>query len=163
MFFGARRLFSILVTKKRKRTGMTRLGSPGVSPRSVSGFFGPFRPENPETDWDDKPGLPRCVIPVHFRFFLTKIEKSRLAPKNIPNGYFYKKNSTAELEVQLIVFFIKQLRKKRKRTGMTRLGFRPENPETDWDDKPGLPRVVIPIHFGVFWPISARQARNGLG
>ena len=33
-----------------------------------SGFFGPFRPENPETDWDDKPGLPRGVIPVRFVF-----------------------------------------------------------------------------------------------
>ena len=48
---------------------MTRLGSPGVSSRSVSGFFGPFRPENPETDWDDKPGLPRVVIPVRFGVF----------------------------------------------------------------------------------------------
>ena len=54
--------------------------------------------------------------------FLTKIEKSRLGPKNIPNGYFYKKNSTAELEVQFVVFFIEQREKKRKQTGMTRLG-----------------------------------------
>ena len=34
---------------------------------------------------------------------------------------------------------------------------RPENPETDWDDKPGLPRVVIPVRFKVFWPFSARN------
>ena len=40
--------------------------------------------------------------------FFDQNQKSRLAPKNIPNGYFYKKNSTAELEVQFIVFFIKQ-------------------------------------------------------
>ena len=41
--------------------------------------------------------------------------------------------------------------------------FRPENPETDWDDKPGLPRVVIPVRFGFCWPFSARKPRNGLG
>ena len=52
---------------------MTNLGSPGVSSRSVSGFF-------------------------------DQNQKSRLAPKNIPNGYFYTKNSTAELKVQFIVF-----------------------------------------------------------
>ena len=75
-----------------------------------------------ETELDDTPGVPSRVIPIRLRFFMTKIEKSRLAPKNIPNGYFYKKNSTAELEVQYIVFFIKQIRKSRKGTGMTRLG-----------------------------------------
>ena len=47
---------------------MTSLGFPGLSSQSVSRFFGPFRPENPETDWDDKPGLPRVVIPVCFVF-----------------------------------------------------------------------------------------------
>ena len=41
--------------------------------------------------------------------------------------------------------------------------FRPENPKTDWDDKPGLPRVVIPIRFGFFWPFSAIKPQNGLG
>ena len=41
--------------------------------------------------------------------------------------------------------------------------FRPEKPETDWDDKPGLPRVVIPVRFGVIWPFSARKPQNGLG
>jgi len=39
---------------------------PGLSSQSVWVFFGCFRPENPETDWDDKPGLPRLVIPVRF-------------------------------------------------------------------------------------------------
>ena len=140
---------------------------------------------------------------------MTKIKKSRLAPKNIPNGYFYKKNSTAELEVQFIVFVHKTIKKKPetdrddtpgeprrvipvrfgfllalfgqktpKRTGMTNLGFpglssqsvsgffgpfRPENLETDWDDKPGLPRLVIQVRFRVFWPFSTRKPRNGLG
>ena len=55
--------------KSPKRTGMTSLGFPGLSSQSVSGFFGPFRPENSETDWDDKPGLPRVVIPVRFKVF----------------------------------------------------------------------------------------------
>ena len=27
-----------------------------------------------------------------------------------------------------------------------------KNPETDWDDNPGKPMLVIPVHFGVFWP-----------
>ena len=59
---------------------MTRLGSPGVSSQSVSGFF-------------------------------DQNQKNRLGPKNIPNGFFYKKDSTAELELQIIVFFIQQRRK----------------------------------------------------
>ena len=51
---------ALLGQKTSKRSGMTRLGSPGVSSQSVSGF----RLENPETDWDDAPGLPRLVIPM---------------------------------------------------------------------------------------------------
>ncbi len=49
---------------------MTSLGFPGLSSQSISGFCVPFWPEKPETDWDDKPGLPRDVIPVHFGCFL---------------------------------------------------------------------------------------------
>ena len=41
--------------------------------------------------------------------------------------------------------------------------FRPENIETDRDDKPGLPRLVTPVRFKFFWPFSARKPRNGLG
>ena len=78
---------------------MTSLDFLGLSSQSISVFVGPFRPENPETDWDDKPGaseghpnpfqgflalfrpekpetdwddklgLPRVVIPVRFGFF----------------------------------------------------------------------------------------------
>ena len=56
--------------KAPKGTGMmTSLGFPGLSSQSVSGFLGPFWPENPETDWNDKPGLPRFVIPIRFGFF----------------------------------------------------------------------------------------------
>ena len=64
---------------------------------------------------------------------------------------------------------------------------RPENPKTDWDDKPGLPRspfrgvlalfgqktpkrtepglprVVIPVRFGVILLFSARKPQNVLG
>ena len=129
--------------KNTKRTGMTNLGFPGLSSQSVSGFFGTFRPENPKTDWHDKPGLPTVVIPVRFGFFL---------------ALFCQKTP--------------------KRTGMTSTGFpglssqsvlglfgpfRPESPKMDWDDKPGLPRVVIPVSFGDFWPFPARKPRNGLG
>ena len=35
--------------------------------------------------------------------------------------------------------------------------------ETDWDDKPGLPRLVVPDRFGVFWSFLAGKPRNGLG
>ncbi len=45
---------------------MTNLGFPGLSSQSVLSIFGLFRPENPETDWDDKPWLPSLVIPVRF-------------------------------------------------------------------------------------------------
>ena len=39
----------------------------------------------------------------------------------------------------------------------------PKKPETDWDDKPGKPRLVIPVRFRVFWPKRAKKPRNGLG
>ena len=126
--------------KNPKRTGMTSLGCfPGLSSHSVPGFFGCPRRENLEMDWDDNPGLPRLVIPVRFRFF----------------GSFWQKA--------------------RKRSGMTSLGFpvlssqsisglfgpvRPKNTETDWDNKPGLPRVVIPVRFGFLWPLSARKPKT---
>ena len=35
--------------------------------------------------------------------------------------------------------------------------------ETEWDDNPGKPRLVIPVSFGVFWPKRAQKSRNGLG
>jgi len=33
----------------------------------------------------------------------------------------------------------------------------PEKHETDWDDNPGKPRLVIPVRFGVFWPKNAKN------
>ena len=48
---------------------MTSLGFLGLSSQSVTEFLFPFRPENLEMDWDDKPALPRLVIPVRFGFF----------------------------------------------------------------------------------------------
>ena len=96
MFFGASDFFRFW----SKNPETDRDDTPG-EPRFVIpvrfGVFWPKNTKNNETDWDDNPGKPRLVIPIRF-------EKSRLGPKNIPNGYFYKKNSTAELEVQLIVF-----------------------------------------------------------
>ena len=67
-----------------KRTGMSSLGFPGLSSQSVSGFFGPSRPENPKTDWDDKPGVPRLVIPVGFGFF--GFSSARKSPKRTSLG-----------------------------------------------------------------------------
>ena len=107
---------------------MTSLGFPGLSSQSVSRFFGLFRPENPETDWDDKPGLPRVVIPVHFGFF---VPFSAENPETDRFGFLWA------------LFGLKTP----KRIGRTSLGFpglssqsvsgffgpfRPENPETDW-------------------------------
>ena len=152
---------------------MTSLGFPGLSSQSVSGFSGPFRPDNLERDWDDKPGLPKLVIPVRFRFF----------------GFFFGQKTPKQtgmtslgfpgLSSQSVLRFLTPFGQKTpKLTGKTNLGFpslssqsvsgfcgpfRPENPKTDWDDKPGLPRVVIPVRFGVIWPFSARKPQNGLG
>ena len=54
---------------ERGPLGITSLGFPGLSSQSISKFFGFFRLENPQIDWDDEPGLPRLVIPVRFRLF----------------------------------------------------------------------------------------------
>ena len=48
--------------KTAKRTGMTRLGSQACHPSPFRGFLAEKGRENPKTDWDDKPGEPRCVI-----------------------------------------------------------------------------------------------------
>ena len=112
--------------KTLTRTGMTSLGFLGLSSQSVSGLFGLFRPENPKTDRNDKPGLPRVVIPVGFGVIWPFPARK---PQNGPG--------LPRVVIPVSGFF-----------GT----FRPENPETDWDDKLGLPRVVIPFCFGVFWP-----------
>ena len=48
-----------------KRTGTTLLGPRRVIPSCFRVFPGPFRPDLPETDWDDTPG-PKRVIPSCF-------------------------------------------------------------------------------------------------
>ncbi len=55
-----------------KQTGMTTLGSPGLSSQSVSGFSGRTGPKNAETVWDDNLGKPRLVIPIRFEVFWPK-------------------------------------------------------------------------------------------
>ena len=45
---------------------------------------------------------------------------------------------------------------------MTSLGF-PKvviNPETDWDDKSGLPRLVIPVRFDFFGPFRPENPKT---
>ena len=133
-------------------------------------FVGPFWPENPKTDWDDKPGLPRVVIPVRFKVFWP------FSARKPPNGLGWA--SQGCYPSPLFGFLAPFGQKNPKPTGMTNLGFpglssqsvsgffgtfRPENPKTDWHDKPGLPTVVIPVRFGFFWPCFARKPRNGLG
>ena len=55
---------------------MATLGSPSLSSQSISGFSGRKGPKIPETDWDDNPGKPRLVIPVHFGVFWPKKAKN---------------------------------------------------------------------------------------
>ena len=43
------------------------LRSQACHPSPFGYFVGAFRQENPKTHWDDKPGLPRLVIPVRFK------------------------------------------------------------------------------------------------
>ena len=126
-----------------KRWKPRRLGRPGLSSQSVSGFSGRKGPNKPETDWDDNPRKPRLVIPVRFG-----------------------------------VFWPKRAKKHPKRTGMTSLGIPglssqsvsgfsgrkgPNKPETDWDDKPGNPRLVIPVRFMVFWSKKPQKTLKRTG
>ena len=64
--------------KKQKRTGMTTLGSRGLSSQSVLGFSGQKGYKKTEMDWDDNPGKPRLVIPDRFGLFWPKrVQKNR--------------------------------------------------------------------------------------
>ena len=160
--------FLALVGQKTpKRTGMTSLGFLGLSSQSVSGVFWPLSARKP----CDKPGLPRVVIPIHFGFLLALFGQKSPKRTGMTSLGFPGLSSKS---VSVFLAFFGQ--KTPKRTGMTSLGFpglssqsvsrffcpfRQENPEMDWDDKPGLPRVVIPVHFGFFWHFSARKPRNG--
>ena len=89
-------------------------------------------------DWDDKPGLPRVVIPVHFGVF------GPFSARKPRNGLGWLPRVVIPISGFLGTF-------------------RPENPEMDWDDKLGLPRVVIPVRVGFFGLFAARKPRNGLG
>ena len=90
---------------------MTSLGFPG--PFRV--FVGPFRPETPETDWDDKPELPKLVIPVRFGFSWPK-----------KGGKTRKRNGMTSLGSPGVSsqqgFLTEKGRENPKRTGMTGLG-----------------------------------------
>ena len=68
---------------------MTSLRFPGLSSQSVSGFLGTFWPENPETDWDDKLGLLRLVMPVRFGFCWSCLaRKKRTGMTSLSFPYF---------------------------------------------------------------------------
>ena len=123
--------------KTQKRTGMTTLGSPGLSSQSISGFCAEKSRENPETDWDDKPGKPRLVMPVCFGVCWPK-----RANKN-PKRTGVTTLGNPGLSSQSVLGF------------SGRKG--PNSLETDWDDNSGKPRLDIPIRFGVFWPKRANK------
>ena len=112
---------------------------PGLSSQSVSGFFLFFyRQDNHETDWDDKPGFPRLVLPVRFKFswpFSAPKRTGMMTSLGFPG-----------LSSQSVSGFLGP--------------FWPENPETDWNDKPGLPRFVIPIRFGFFGPFRPENLKR---
>ena len=121
---------------------MTSLGFPGLSSQSISGFFGPFRPEKPETDWDDKPGLPRVVIPVGFGVF------GFFRPEN-PETDWDDKAGLPRVVIPVRFWVFRP--------------FRPENPETEWGDKPGLPRLVIPVRFRFFAAFFSPKTTKRIG
>ena len=118
---------------------MTSLGFPGLSSQSISGFFGPFRPEKPEMDWDDKPGCHPSPFGCFWHFSARKTQNSDWDDKpGLPR---------VVIPVRFWVFG----------------PFRPENPETDWDDKPGLPRLVIPVRFGFLLTLFRQKTPKWIG
>ena len=81
--------------KRFKSIGRTVINSPKdtlinphmwTSSRSVSGFFGPFRPENPETDWDD-PGVSSRSVSE----FFDQNRKKSPGPKKHPEWLLLQK------------------------------------------------------------------------
>ena len=147
---------------------MRSLGLPGL------GFFDPCWPEKPETDWDDKPGLPRLVIPVRFGNFWSFLARK---PGNGLGGQAWASQACHPSPFQGFLALFG--RKTPKWTGMmTSLGFpglssqsvswffgcfQLENLEASWDDQPGFPRLVIPVRFGFCLARFGQKARNGLG
>ena len=146
-YFRLSRQLHELCTTRLLGVGMTSLGFPGLS-SLFRVFVGPFRPENPEEDWDYNPGLPGLVIPVRFRLFSPPFGQATPKQTGMTSLGFPGLSSQS---VWVCVALCGQ--KTAKRTGMTTLGlpglssqcvsryfghFRPENPQTDWDGFPGL-------------------------
>ena len=123
---------------------MTSLGFLGLSSQSVSGIFGPFWPENPETDWEDKAWASQACHPSPFQGFLALF--GRKTPKW--TGMMTSLGFPG-LSSQSVSWFF----------GCFQL----ENLETSWDDQPGFPRLVIPVRFGFCLARFGQKARNGLG
>ena len=133
---------ALLGQKTPKQIGMTSLGFQGCHPNPFRVFVALFGQKNPETDWDDKPGLPRVVIPLRFGVF------GIFRPEN-PETDWNDKPGLPRV-VAPVRFWV--------------FGpFRPENPKTDWDDKPGLPRLVIPVRFRFLSALFGQKTPNGLG
>ena len=119
---------------------MTSLGFPGLSSQSISGFCGYFWPEKPETDWDEKPGLPRVVIPVRAFLFFCR-------PEN-PETDWDDKLGLPRVVIPVRFWVFGPFRPENpKQTGMTNLGF------------PGFSSQSV----SGFWPFSATKPQNGLG
>ena len=119
-----------------------------MSCQSVSGLSGQKGLKKPETDWEDKPGKPRFVIPVCFGVFWPKRAKNpkrtgmtsqgrpglsqsvsgfsgRKAPTKTRNGQAWEAQACHPSP-----FFRFSGRKG------------PKTRETDWDDEPSLPKLV---------------------
>ena len=114
---------------------MTNAGLPRLVPVHF-GVFWPKKAKNTETDWDDNLGKPMLVIPVRFGFFWPKRTKN---PKWIGMTTL---GSTSLSSNPFRGFLAEKGQQKR---------------ETDWDDNPGKPRLVIPVRFGVFWTKRAKK------
>ena len=145
----------------------SRLGSPGVRFDDLW----PKRAKKPQSGLLSQAWEAQAFIP--FRGFLAeKGQKTRKWPWTTSLG-------SPGLSSQSVSGFSGQKGQKNpKRTGMTSLGSpglssqsvsgfsgqkAPRNPDADWDDKPGKPRLVIPIRFKVFWKKKAKKHTNGPG
>ena len=119
-----------------KRTGMTSLGSPGLSSESVSRFSGRKGPTKTRNRLGRQAWEAQSCHPTPFRGFLA--EK---AQQKLETDWDDKLGKPRLVILVRFVVFWKRAKK----------------PETDWDDKSGKPRLVIPVCFGFFWPKRAQK------
>ena len=156
-----------------KRTGMTTLGSPGLSSQSVSGFSAEHGQKKPETDWDDIPGKPKLVIPIRFVVFWPQSAK-----KNPKRTGMTRLGSPGLSSQSVSGFSCRKGPKTQKRTGMITLGSpclssqsvsgfsgrkRPKTPKRSGMTTLGSPGLSPQSVSGFSGRKGLTKTRNGLG